>query len=118
MSNHVQGIVSVKYSCGFSNPQISPIIAADRYLDYFITIMKDRLWQVLAKSVLRWQNRSGLNVQRLLRYGSRDKMLCVQLMESGIYTVYHTRALVLLESIVAYFLTGVWTNWNETGSLF
>ena len=45
-------------------------------------------------------------------------MLCVQLMESGIYTVYHTRSLVLLESIVAYFLTGVWTNWNETGSLF
>ena len=41
--------VSAKYSCGFSNPQISPIIAADRYLDYFTTIMEDRLWQVLAR---------------------------------------------------------------------
>ena len=41
-------MVSAKYSCGFSNPQISPIIATDRYLDYFTTIMEDRLWQVLA----------------------------------------------------------------------
>ena len=31
--------VSAKYSCGFSNSQISPIIVAYRYLDYFTTIM-------------------------------------------------------------------------------
>ena len=55
-------IVSAKYSCGFSNSQISPIIVADRYLDYFTTIMEDRLWQVLAKPVFRWRNRSGLSM--------------------------------------------------------
>ena len=27
--------VSAKYSCGFPNPQVSPIIVVDRYLDYF-----------------------------------------------------------------------------------
>ena len=54
--------VSAKYSCGFSNPQISPIIAADRYLDYFTTIMEDRLWQVLASPAFRWWNRSDLSM--------------------------------------------------------
>lgn len=54
--------VSAKYSCGFSNPQISPIIATDRYLDYFTTIMEDRLWQVLASPVFRWWNRSDLSM--------------------------------------------------------
>ena len=54
--------VSAKYSCGFSNPQISPIIAADRYLDYFTTIMEDRLWQVLARPAFRWWNRSDLSM--------------------------------------------------------
>ena len=55
-------LVSAKYSCGFSNPQISPIIATDRYLDYFTTIMEDRLWQVLASPVFRWWNRSDLSM--------------------------------------------------------
>ena len=35
--------VSAKYSCGFPDPQVLPIIVADRYLDYFTTIMEDRL---------------------------------------------------------------------------
>ena len=43
--------VSVKYSCGFPDPQVFPIIVVDRYLDYFTTIMEDRLWEVLAKPV-------------------------------------------------------------------
>ena len=60
----------------------------------------------------------SLNIQRMLRYGSRSKMLRVQFMESGIYGVYHTLVLVLLESIAAYSLTGVWINRDETGSLF
>ena len=51
--------VSAKYSCGFPDPQVFPIIVAVRYLDYFTTIMEDRLWQVLAKPVCRWRNRSG-----------------------------------------------------------
>ena len=51
--------VSAKYSCGFPNPRVLPIIVIDRYLDYFTTIMEDRLWQVLAKPVFRWRNRSG-----------------------------------------------------------
>ena len=55
-------MVSAKYSCGFSNPQISPIIATDRYLDYFTTIMEDRLWQVLARPAFRWWNRSDLSM--------------------------------------------------------
>ena len=46
-------IVGVKYSCGFPDLQASPIIVVDRYLDYFTTIMEDRLWQVLAKPVFR-----------------------------------------------------------------
>ena len=54
--------VSAKYSCGFPDPQVSPIIVVDRYLDYFTTIMEDRLWQVLAKPVFRWWNRSGLSM--------------------------------------------------------
>ena len=54
--------VSAKYSCGFTDPQVSPIIVVDRYLDYFTTIMEDRLWQVLAKPVFRWRNRSGLSM--------------------------------------------------------
>ena len=54
--------VSAKYSCGFPDPQVSPIIVVDRYLDYFTTIMEDRLWQVLAKPVFRWRNRSGLSM--------------------------------------------------------
>ena len=55
-------IVSAKYSCGFPDPQVLPIIVADRYLDYFTTIMEDRLWQVLAKPVFQWRNRSGLSM--------------------------------------------------------
>ena len=55
-------LVSVKYSCGFPDPQVLPIIVVDRYLDYFTTIMEDRLWQVLAKPVFRWRNRSGLSM--------------------------------------------------------
>lgn len=54
--------VSAKYSCGFSNPQISSIIVTDRYLDYFTTIMEDRLWQVLARLAFRWWNRSDLSM--------------------------------------------------------
>ena len=54
--------VSAKYSCGFPDPQVLPIIVVDRYLDYFTTIMEDRLWQVLAKPVFRWRNRSGLSM--------------------------------------------------------
>ena len=37
------------YSCGFPDPQVLSIIVVDRYLDYFTTMMEDRLWQVLAK---------------------------------------------------------------------
>ncbi len=55
-------IVSAKYSCGFPDPQVLPIIVVDRYLDYFTTIMEDRLWQVLAEPVSRWRNRSGLSM--------------------------------------------------------
>ena len=55
-------MVSAKYSCGFPDPQVLPIIVVDRYLDYFTTIMEDRLWQVLAKPVFRWRNRSGLSM--------------------------------------------------------
>ena len=54
--------VSAKYSCGFPNFQASDIMVVDRYLDYFTTIMEDRLWQVLAKPVFRWRNRSGLSM--------------------------------------------------------
>ena len=54
--------VSAKYSCGFPDPLILLIIVVDRYLDYFTTIMEDRLWQVLAKPVSRWRNRSGLSM--------------------------------------------------------
>lgn len=54
--------VSAKYSCGFPDPQALPIIVVDRYLDYFTTIMEDRLWQVLAKPVFRWRNRFGLSM--------------------------------------------------------
>lgn len=54
--------VSAKYSCGFLNPQVLSIIVVDRYLDYFTTMMEDRLWQVLAKPVFRWRNRSGLSM--------------------------------------------------------
>ena len=54
--------VSAKYSCGFPDPQVLPIIVVERYLDYFTTIMEDRLWQVLAKPVFRWRNRSGLSM--------------------------------------------------------
>ena len=43
--------VSAKYSCGFSNLLDSSIIVDERYLDYFTTIMEDRLWQLLAKPV-------------------------------------------------------------------
>ena len=52
-------IVSTKYSRGFSNLRVSPVIVVDRYLDYFTTIMGDGLWQVLVKPVFRWQNRLG-----------------------------------------------------------
>ena len=55
-------IVSAKYSCGFSNTLISSIIVDERYLDYFTTITEDRLWQLLAKPVFRWRNRSGLSM--------------------------------------------------------
>ena len=54
-------IVSAKYSCGFPDPQVLPIIVVERYLDYFTTIMEDRLWQVLAKPVFRWKNKFGLS---------------------------------------------------------
>lgn len=32
--------VSAKYSCGFPDPQILPIIVVARYIDYFTTIME------------------------------------------------------------------------------
>lgn len=54
--------VSAKYSSGFPTPLFSFIIVVERYLDYFTTIMEDRLWQVLAKPVFRWRNRSGLSM--------------------------------------------------------
>ena len=54
--------VSAKYSCGFPNTLVSSIIVGERYLDYFTTITEDRLWQLLAKSVFRWRNRSGLSM--------------------------------------------------------
>ena len=54
--------VSAKYSCGFSNTLISSIIVGERYLNYFTTITEDRLWQLLAKPVFRWRNRSGLSM--------------------------------------------------------
>ena len=60
MDKAVTYIVSAKYSYGFPNPQDSSIIVAVRYLDYFTTMMEDRLWQVIAKPVFLWQNRSGL----------------------------------------------------------
>ena len=53
-------LVSAKYSSGFPTPLFSFIIVVERYLDYFTTIMEDRLWQVLAKPVFRWRNSSGL----------------------------------------------------------
>ena len=55
-------IVSAKYSCGFSNLLDSSIIVDERYLDYFTTIMEDRLWQLLAKPLFQWLNRSGLSM--------------------------------------------------------
>lgn len=55
-------MVSAKYSCGFSNFLISSIIVGERYLDYFTTITEDRLWQLLAKPVFRWRNRSDLSM--------------------------------------------------------
>ena len=55
-------MVSAKYSCGFSNLLDSSIIVDERYLDYFTTIMEDRLWQLLAKPLFQWLNRSGLSM--------------------------------------------------------
>ena len=40
--NAILTSVSAKYSCGFPDPQVLPIIVVDRYLDYFTTIMEDR----------------------------------------------------------------------------
>ncbi len=57
-----RNMVSAKYSCGFSNPLVPSIIVGERYLDYFTTITEDRLWQLHAKSVFRWRNRSGLSM--------------------------------------------------------
>ena len=51
-----EDLVSAKYSCGFPDPQVLPIIVVERYLDYFTTIMEDRSWQVLAKPVFRWRD--------------------------------------------------------------
>lgn len=50
--------VSTKYAYGFHNRKVSSIIVANRYLDYFIIAMEDRLWQVqgLAKPVPQWRN--------------------------------------------------------------
>ncbi len=39
-----------------------PIIAVDRYLDYFTTITENKLWPVLAKHVSRCRNKSGLSM--------------------------------------------------------
>ena len=62
-NRHISNLkVSAKYSCGFPDPQVLPIIVVERYLDYFTTIMEDRLWQVLAKPGFRWRNRSGLSI--------------------------------------------------------
>ena len=63
--------VSAKYFCGFSDPEVCLIIVVDRYLDYFTTIMGDKLWQVLAKPVSRWRNRSGLSMNAA-RYCEND----------------------------------------------
>ncbi|MCI7148369.1 hypothetical protein MSA92_00740 [bacterium] len=54
--------VSAKYSCGFSKQSELPIIVDERYLDYFTTIMEDRLWQVLAKPAFQCRNNSGLSM--------------------------------------------------------
>ena len=55
-------MVSAKYSCGFPTLLFSFIIVVERYLDYFTTIMEDRLWQVLARPAFRWWNRSDLSM--------------------------------------------------------
>ena len=68
--NHSGGQVTVTAYKAVSythlDPQVLPIIVVDRYLDYFTTIMEDRLWQVLAEPVSRWRNRSGLSLIHIL----------------------------------------------------
>ena len=61
-------IVSAKSSCGLPDPQVLPIIVVDRYLDYFTTIMEDRLWQVLAKP---WCRENDIAVSTFYNWISR-----------------------------------------------
>ena len=49
-----KSIVTAKYFSGFPDSLSPSIIVVVRYLDYFTTIMEDRLWQVLAKPVFPW----------------------------------------------------------------
>ena len=62
LAEYARKKVSAKYSCGFSKQSELPIIVDERYLDYFTTIMEDRLWQVLAKPAFQCRNSSGLSM--------------------------------------------------------
>ena len=60
----------------------------------------------------------SINLQIVLRYGSRNRMFRSLLIESGIYACILSTIMVLLESAVGYLFLGNWTNWNDVSGKF
>ena len=60
----------------------------------------------------------SLNLQIVLRYGSRSRMLRNQLAESCVYALGLSTILVSLESIMGFYFLREWINWNSTSGRF
>lgn len=62
--------------------------------------------------------KNGLNIQLVLRYGSRRKMLLRQIMESLWYAVVSGAVLLGMEFLIAWAAKGTLINWDSTGSIY
>lgn len=60
----------------------------------------------------------SVNVQFILRYGSRKKMLRRQVMESVVYAVCITVILLAVETIISMLINGRFINWNSVDSFY
>lgn len=61
---------------------------------------------------------NSLNMQFILRYGSRERVLCRQIMESMVYAVVFVIILVGSEFAFSFAKTGQLINWNSAKGLY
>ena len=95
-----------------------PISVADMLIDLqHASRFGIMMFPIMLFFILRCKQDS-LNLQIVLRYGSRSRMLWNQLAESCVYALGMSTILVLLESVIGFCFLGEWINWNSVSSRF